>query len=117
MAVRADLRRLRQILLTLLTNAARFTKHGHLRVQAELGEPVPEGSRPDVRLVVADTGPGIPKADLKSLFSPFGAGSPGTALGLSISHELARLMNGELTVESTEGRGTAIHPSLAGRGR
>jgi signal transduction histidine kinase len=73
-----------------------------------------------VSFTVADRGPGIPKEELPRIFERFyrgrGAGRVrGTGLGLSIAHELARLMNGSITVESTR-RGAAFTVTLPANG-
>jgi signal transduction histidine kinase len=77
----------------------------------------PEADR--VRLNVQDTGVGIPEGKLEDIFQPFvqietstiRAGR-GTGLGLAISRELARAMGGDLTVESTRGKGSTFILSL-----
>ena len=106
-AVRADRRRLHQILLTVLTNAALFTTRGLIKVTAELGEALP-GTEPGVDIRISDTGPGIPESELRTVFAPFTGDRPSSGLGLAISHELAKLMHGELTVDSQEGAGTTF---------
>jgi signal transduction histidine kinase len=106
----ADREKLEQVLLNLLSNAARFTAAGgRVTVRAE---PVPD--RPDlVRLVVADTGIGIPADKVEAIFEPFvqiRSGTPrppaGTGLGLAISRDLARGMGGDVVVESRPGKGS-----------
>jgi PAS domain S-box-containing protein len=103
-AVTADESKLRQIFINLLGNAVKFTQHGQItwHVRSERG-----------RLVTAveDTGPGIDPADMDRLFEKFtqtslGARAGGTGLGLAISREFARLMGGEITVESQPGKGS-----------
>jgi signal transduction histidine kinase len=109
----ADPRRLRQILVNLLANAAKFTlPRGSVTVRAL---PV-EG---DVEIVVADTGIGVATDDLEMIFAPFvqlrsgeSRSRPGTGLGLSISRQLARRMNGDLTVESEVGVGSTFRLRL-----
>lgn len=104
----ADRERVEQILLNLLSNAVKFTPAGGLvRVTAE--------SRADVVcLRVQDTGSGIPAGKLEAVFEPFvqldltHPRGRGTGLGLAISRELARAMNGDLTVESTRGKGSTF---------
>ncbi|HKG91523.1 MAG TPA: ATP-binding protein [Gemmatimonadaceae bacterium] len=106
-----DARRVRQILLNLLSNAVKFTTEGTVRVELrELRE------LPDARaeLAVADTGVGIAREDQERVFAEFvQVGKPpksgdtgGTGLGLPISRRLARLLGGDLRVESEEGRGS-----------
>jgi PAS domain S-box-containing protein len=110
----ADQRRLRQVLLNLGANAVRYNRPGGaVRVTAE-SEPGAE----HVRLVVADTGPGIPEAQLARLFVPFdrlGAeqrGIPGTGLGLPLSRALVEAMGGTLAASSPAGGGAAFALSL-----
>lgn len=103
-AARADRRRLRQILLTLVSNAALSTTRGTIEVTASSSE----GQGPPIQITVRDTGAGIPKGELKSLFSPFSGQQEGPMLSAAVGHELAKLMNGELSVESTQGKGTTF---------
>jgi signal transduction histidine kinase/CheY-like chemotaxis protein len=110
--VRADTKRLRQILINLLGNAVRFTDAGQvvLRVQA----------RGDVlRFDVQDTGIGIDAQDQQRIFMPFERGSAGrrtlaagTGLGLAITQMLTVLMGGELTVTSQRGHGSVFSVRL-----
>ncbi|MGE4052888.1 MAG: ATP-binding protein [Piscinibacter sp.] len=106
--VRADARRLRQILVNLLGNAVRFTDRGGIVLRLDC-------SREVVRFEVGDTGIGIAEQDLERIFLPFERGSagrrsgePGTGLGLTITHLLTQLMGGELTVKSTAGQGSTF---------
>jgi len=106
--IRADAKRLRQILLNLLANAVRFTDHGRITLRLDL-------TREVARLEVIDTGIGIAQQDLERIFLPFERGSagrrsgePGTGLGLTITHLLTQLMGGELTVTSTPGQGSTF---------
>ncbi len=106
--VRADARRLRQILVNLLGNAVRFTDRGRIVLRLD-------HSREVVRFEVSDTGIGIAEQDLERIFLPFERGSagrrsgePGTGLGLTITHLLTQLMGGELTVKSTPGQGSTF---------
>ncbi|HEY0779312.1 MAG TPA: ATP-binding protein [Gemmatirosa sp.] len=113
LAARADRDKLAQILLNLLSNAAKFTpEDGRVAIVAAADGP---GA---VRLDVRDTGIGIPPERLASVFEPFvqiaaGASpytrtSQGTGLGLAISRELARGMGGDLSAESTPGMGSTF---------
>ena len=103
--VRADERRLRQVLMNLLDNAVKYTQQGGIALQIAL-----QGAR--VRFVVEDTGIGIEPQHLAEIFNVFhqvrdGAGVvEGTGLGLAISRQLTRLMGGDLHVSSTRGEGT-----------
>ena len=108
LAVAADPDRLQQILLNLLTNAIKFTQPGG-RISVAC-----EQSAAKVLIHVGDTGVGIPENRLSEIFEPFvqvaGENAPaaghGVGLGLSISRDLARAMGGDLTVESSPGRGS-----------
>ena len=105
----ADPERLQQILLNLLTNAVRFTDRGG-RVCLEC-----EALTESVVVRVADTGIGIPRDKLESVFDPFVQIDTrltrlqgGVGLGLAISRDLARGMGGDLRVESTPGAGSTF---------
>jgi signal transduction histidine kinase len=129
--VRTDPAHLRQILVNLVGNAVKFTESGGVTLRGRLvgGAAAPRGAaaasdgqhadptRPWVLLQVVDTGIGIPVADLERIFDEFeqvNAGSRGdsanrgTGLGLAISRRLARLLGGDVTVESQPGRGSTF---------
>ncbi len=103
--LRGDALRLQQIALNLVGNALKFTEKGEVEVRVVL-------SRGRLRLAVRDTGPGIAAEDLAQLFEPFVQVGParlqgeGSGLGLALSRELAALMGGSLTAESTPGIGS-----------
>jgi CheY-like chemotaxis protein len=95
--VRADEKRLRQILINVLGNAVKFTQTG--RVEFRVGF-----AREMAVFEIEDTGPGIPADEIEHMFEPFARGNEaggGTGLGLTISKMLIGLMGGELTVRST----------------
>ncbi|MBN2311546.1 MAG: transporter substrate-binding domain-containing protein, partial [Candidatus Hydrogenedentes bacterium] len=109
--IRADESRVRAILINLLGNAVKFTEQGHVSVRVEPAEPAePDGALDGLGLVlameVADTGCGICPEDLEAIFDSFEQSGPvarqrgGTGLGLSISRSFARMMGGDITVES-----------------
>ncbi|WP_239113099.1 ATP-binding protein [Halomicronema sp. CCY15110] len=115
--IRADQRKLRQVLLNLLGNAIKFTREGQvtLRVTHSLDGSGPgNGDRAWLQFEVSDTGPGIPPADQKRLFQAFyqtqtGKNSQtGTGLGLRISDHFVSLMGGNLSVTSTVGQGSCF---------
>jgi PAS domain S-box-containing protein len=117
--VRADDRRLRQILINLLGNAVKFTPHGGavtLRVEAEPRA----GDEWGLTFTVEDTGIGIAPADLERIFEPFYQVGPSSAeglgLGLAITRRLAEAMHGQLGVTSSLGKGTAFTLTLATTG-
>jgi PAS domain S-box-containing protein len=111
--------RVRQVLLNLLSNAVKFTESGHVTIRCGTGRADEtahlEGPGPWVCIRVEDTGPGIAPEDTEAVFQPFvQAEAPhtrtagGTGLGLSISRRLARLMGGDLTLETELGRGSCF---------
>jgi signal transduction histidine kinase/CheY-like chemotaxis protein len=106
--VHADRKRLGQILINLLSNAIKYTQRGSvgltIRYRAQVAE-----------FEIADTGPGIPGADLERIFEPFERGSeqgvravPGTGLGLTIVKLLAHIMGGEVRVQSSSSAGSTF---------
>jgi PAS domain S-box-containing protein len=112
-AVHADPEKLRQILVNLLTNAAKFTEPGG-RIWVECREA--EGL---VAVEVHDTGIGIPREKQATIFDPFvqvgrrlDRPGEGVGLGLAISRDLAHAMGGDLTVESEPGRGSVFTLTL-----
>ncbi len=114
----ADAVKLRQVLINLLGNAVKFTRRGHVQLQVALaGAPAsaPAGTGPcRLRLTVSDSGPGIAREELASLFGPFvqaRAGreaQEGTGLGLAISRSFIRLLGGEIRMDSELDRGTTV---------
>ena len=105
--VMADRERLEQILVNLLSNAAKFTERGEIRLRAR------SVAGDNVAIEVSDTGPGIDASDMVHLFEPFqqgGAGKKrgGVGMGLYLSASLARAMGGELSVDSAVGHGSTF---------
>eukprot|EP00826_Nyctotherus_ovalis_P058698 TRINITY_DN8093_c0_g3_i2.p2 TRINITY_DN8093_c0_g3~~TRINITY_DN8093_c0_g3_i2.p2 ORF type:complete len:269 (-),score=44.01 TRINITY_DN8093_c0_g3_i2:106-912(-) len=101
----ADARRVKQILVNLLTNAVKFTLKGGITISYEVKEN-------EVHTSVKDTGLGIKSEDMSKLFTEFCTISThqslnlnGTGLGLYLSKSLAKLMDGDITVESVFGEG------------
>jgi signal transduction histidine kinase len=105
--IHADRDKLGQIILNLLTNAIKFTPTGGtIKVDASV-------TPTHVHINVEDTGVGIKQDDLQRVFEPFvqvgrslTTTTQGTGLGLAISRDLARTMGGDITAESTVGRGS-----------
>ena len=113
LTLRADPEKLRQILLNLLSNAIKFTDDGGAITVVCSPPEQPDGRV--IRIEVRDTGRGISPADLERVFDPFvrvdqtlNRPTEGTGLGLAISRELARAMNGDLTVASELGVGSTF---------
>jgi CheY-like chemotaxis protein len=97
------------VLINLLSNAGRFTEKGGVRVSAER-------SGPDVRISVADTGPGISPEDQRRVFEPFRQLDSsirrrhgGSGLGLAISKRFVEMHGGRMWLESRAGLGTTFH--------
>ena len=106
--LRTDKLRLEQILKNLLSNAIKFTSQGSITLKVDADD-----TKEKVIFKVIDTGIGIAKDKVRLVFEAFqqADGSTqrkygGTGLGLSISRELARLLGGEITLTSTEGKGS-----------
>lgn len=108
-----DAIRVRQCLSNLVSNAIKFTHEGGVRVEVIT---VTEGSgRTLVTIAVSDSGIGLSETGLAKLFKPFSQADKaisaqygGTGLGLTISKQLAELMDGDITVASTEGQGSTF---------
>jgi PAS domain S-box-containing protein len=110
----ADVQRLKQVLLNLLSNAIKYNRAGgRVTVSFE------EGAGERLRILVSDTGPGIPADMIERLFAPFdrlGAERTqveGTGLGLALSKRLMEAMGASLGVDSEPGRGTTFCVELA----
>ncbi|HYM31609.1 MAG TPA: ATP-binding protein [Candidatus Cybelea sp.] len=108
--LRADARRLQQILINLLSNAVKFTPAaGRIRIAVAMR---PNGA---MQFIVGDSGIGMAKSDIPTALAPFGQveGSfnrrfEGTGLGLPLTKRLVELHQGELQIESTPGQGTTV---------
>ncbi len=109
--VRADEKRVRQILINLLGNAIKFTSTGQVTFRVK-------HAREMAWIDIEDTGPGMSPTDLDRIFEPFARGSsvaqmaPGAGLGLTIAKMLTDLMGGELKVVSTPGKGSTFSIKL-----
>ncbi len=110
--ISCDRTRIRQVILNLLSNAARFTDQGGITVRVS--------DQPEqVTLMVKDTGPGISAEDMERIFEPFFQGSEqvwrekgGSGLGLTISKQFVELHGGHIWLESQVGAGTTFFVSL-----
>ncbi|KYK26695.1 MAG: hypothetical protein AYK23_02700 [Candidatus Proteinoplasmatales archaeon SG8-5] len=112
--LKGDSFRLKQVLMNLVKNAVKFTDEGHIYVKVREAEGVDD--RKKLHFSVEDTGIGIAKEKLQVIFDTFTQvdGSTtrrfgGTGLGLTITKRLVEMMNGEIWVESEEGKGSVFH--------
>ncbi|MDP9900520.1 signal transduction histidine kinase/CheY-like chemotaxis protein/purine-cytosine permease-like protein [Variovorax ginsengisoli] len=114
-AVRADEKRVRQILINLLGNAIKFTASGQVTLRLRY-------AREFAALEIEDTGPGMSAEEIERIFEPFARGdspgttgrasAPGSGLGLTIAKMLTDLMGGEMSVQSTPGQGSVFRVRL-----
>jgi signal transduction histidine kinase/HAMP domain-containing protein len=109
--IEADGTRLRQVLLKLLSNAAKFTERGSITVRAW-----PKGNQ--IQVTVADTGPGIPRENHERMFERFEQGETGLerpegiGVGLALCKEFVEMHGGRIWVESEEGAGSTFNFTL-----
>ncbi|MEI8242532.1 MAG: PAS domain S-box protein [bacterium] len=108
---KADVGKLREVLINLLGNAVKFTARGRVSLRVEITRPA---DGPHLQFQVEDTGPGIALADQSRVFRYFEQTHAGTTsgtgsgLGLAISRELVRLMGGDITFSSEVGKGSTF---------
>lgn len=117
-ALLLDRLRLRQILVNLVGNAVKFTDAGSVEVNVSF-ERQEKSSKVTLIFEVQDTGAGIPKEKIDTIFKPFVQGSEGqqkggTGLGLAIVRRLVERMGGTITVASVVGQGSVFHLRLPG---
>ena len=113
--IHSDQTKVRQCLLNLLSNAAKFTDHGTVRLDVER-------SRGHILFRVADTGIGLSHEQIAKLFEPFSQihtgrenAQQGTGLGLTITRRLAQMLGGDVSLESELGKGSVFTISLPAR--
>ncbi len=140
-AIQSDLTKVRQTLFNLLSNAAKFTREGAIRLSVSrapdaaletrpasadakrstfnVQRSTPNQQRSSIQFQVSDTGIGMTPNQMTNLFQAFGQADAsttrkfgGTGLGLAISRRFCRLMGGDLTVQSTPGRGSTFTVTL-----
>jgi signal transduction histidine kinase/integral membrane sensor domain MASE1/BarA-like signal transduction histidine kinase len=118
---KGDPLRIEQIVINLCSNAIKFTQHGGIVLRAALLEhnTYESPSTARIQITVKDTGIGITPAQQGNLFRAFSQADSsttrrfgGTGLGLAISNELTQLMQGSLTIESEEGKGSKFTLTL-----
>jgi len=117
-----DPTRTKQILINLLGNAFKYTRQGQVSLRIALDTDAAAAPPPDrvrLRITVADTGIGIAPDRQDAIFEPFGIGEDyltkkysGVGLGLSIAKRLATMMHGDITLESTPGKGSTFFLTL-----
>lgn len=102
--IRADKGRLTQVITNFINNAKKFTTEGHIKIGYST-------TRNGIRMFVEDTGRGIPKEKLRSIFDRFEKVDPfmqGTGLGLSISKAIIKIYRGKIGVDSEVGKGSTF---------
>jgi Amt family ammonium transporter len=117
--IRTDPTRLRQILINLVGNAIKFTRSGEVRIEMGMAT-APNDPKPQLSFSVIDTGIGMSPEQVQRLFRPFVQAEAsttrhfgGTGLGLTISKRLAEALGGQITVQSTPGRGSTFTVTVA----
>jgi PAS domain S-box-containing protein len=111
----SDESRLGQIITNLLSNAAKFTRTGHIEIKLEVISDTDRSSAYSYAIEVIDTGIGMDQTTLQMVFEPFTQANKhisleygGTGLGLTLSKKLAGLLSGELTAQSEPGNGSCF---------
>lgn len=110
--LRGDNVRIKQIILNLLSNAAKYTEKGTIRMEVESVPVDGESGKIDLKICIADTGIGMPEKQLEDLFTKFkqadssSRAKGGSGLGLAISKRLVELMQGTLYAKSELGKGS-----------
>ena len=111
-SIRTDQTRLKQIILNLLSNACKFTESGEVTLKVNLES---HDTKSNVTIAVSDTGIGLSAEQIEKLFEDFSQADSsttrrfgGTGLGLAISRRLARMMGGDIRVESTLNEGSTF---------
>ncbi|MCF3648592.1 ATP-binding protein [Synoicihabitans lomoniglobus] len=117
--LKLDRLRVHQVMTNLLSNAVKFTAAGSVEMNVSARRRTDSANQWDIRIEVLDTGIGIAAAHIHRLFNPFAQADGsitrkfgGTGLGLAISKRLCGLMDGDITVTSTPGRGSVFIATL-----
>jgi signal transduction histidine kinase/CheY-like chemotaxis protein len=119
----SDPKRLKQILVNLLTNAVKFTKTGEVSLHISLNKPTATNNIFQIKFSIKDTGIGIKESDKHRLFHPFTqidndenqGTSNGTGLGLVIARHLANLLGGDINFESQINVGSTFYFTIRAR--
>jgi PAS domain S-box-containing protein len=108
-----DPNRIRQVLLNILNNSVKFTDEGSISINCQVDEE--SENEHSINITISDTGIGMDETFLKNIFerftqSDFSAARKygGTGLGMAISYELVRMMNGHINIRSKPGQGTSV---------
>lgn len=116
-AIMADPVRLRQILINLIGNAIKFTEQGHIFIDVSVKNKAHNAA--EIRILVQDTGIGVPADKRKTIFGKFSQADSsttrkygGTGLGLAICQNLVELMGGKIGIESELGKGSTFWVEL-----
>ncbi len=114
-SVKTDPVRFKQVLVNLVNNAIKFTDRGGVEIRVGVERPGGPDASPRLTFTVVDTGVGIPTDKMHRLFAPFSQIDSGlvrrrggTGLGLAIARQFARLLGGDLSVESEAGKGSTF---------
>jgi signal transduction histidine kinase len=116
--VRTDEKKLRQVLINLISNAIKFTKTGGITIEVKLENLREDNSLANIHFSVSDTGAGIATDEADKVFDPFmqtesgRKSEQGTGLGLPISRKFVQLMGGDITFSSKVGIGTVFEFSI-----
>ncbi len=115
-SILADENRLQQIMHNLIGNAIKFTESGQVTISAAIQKPSSQLPSSYLQITISDTGMGIPADKLETVFQSFqqidasaSRVHGGTGLGLTITKQLVELHGGDISVESTLGRGSQFH--------
>ena len=114
----SDERRIKQILLNLLSNSQKFTKNGSITLKIDKEAPTEQDESPCVKFSVIDTGKGIEQEVLEKISRPWNkydkssSNKDGSGLGLNIVYELAEGIASDFKIESELGKGTIVHFSI-----
>jgi signal transduction histidine kinase/DNA-binding response OmpR family regulator len=116
--VSTDALRVKQILVNLLGNAIKFTHKGRIELRVECQ---PRGTTSEIRFLISDTGIGMTPEQVARLFQPFNQADDsmtrkygGTGLGLTISQRLAKLLGGDITLQTVQGIGSTFTVVIEG---